>query len=389
MPELDLSPFLGEETSQPAESNAPTGWSKSPLALEGLRALNADITLDTGLLRVGKVELSDANVVAKLTGGDLKADIGGFNAFGGNWSGDLRLDASQQTPALAINMSGSDVAMQSILSTFANLSTVTGTGGMQFQATSTGNSLHALVNGLNGDLKTNLADGAIKGFNVAQLVRSLDTIQESLLNGSLGFALSPEAETDFTQFDSALTIRNGVAEVDLMRVLNPAVLLDGKGRIDLVNQSIDISITPSVDTRGAGDLDMLKLNGEPFAIPFRLSGSWYGPGVSIDNAAISLQLQSRALGSIGDKITDELGGELGGIVGGVLGVPTPEPDQTGSSEDDAPGPPPTEAEPEDPEQPSNGSGEAEKEPETIEDAVEDAVEDLANDALNNLFGGGD
>ena len=370
MPSLDLSPFLGESSEQPQTSTSQTGWSKAPLALESLRAIDADIKLKTDELLIGKVELTDADVAAILSNGDLEADIAGVNAFGGSWNGDLALNASKSTPTLAIDMKGTNVAMQSVMSTFANLSSVSGVGNMTFKANSKGNSLDALVRGLNGELKTDLADGAVKGFNIAQIVRSFETIQTALTSGSLGFALSPEAQTDFTQFDSALTITNGVANIDLMRALNPAVLLDGKGKIDLANQTIDISITPSVDTRGVGELDMLKLNGEPFPLPFRISGNWLAPSVSIDNAAIAQQLRQRAVGEIGGRISDELGGDLGGIVDGVLGrSPTKDnaadEDETSEKEEDAPQPEP--------------------EPESIEDAVED----LANDALRDLFGGRD
>lgn len=368
MPSLDLTPFLGESSTEASSSAPATGWSKTPLALDGLRAVDADVKLEAGELLLGKVELKNADVAATLTNGDLNADIAGVNAFGGNWKGDLRLDASKSTPSLAVDMTGTNVAMQSVISTFANLNTVSGAGNLTFNARSNGTSLDALVRGINGELKTDLADGAVKGFNLAQLVRSRESIQTALLSGSLGFALSPEAQTDFTQFNSALTITNGVANIDLMRALNPVVLLDGKGKIDLANQTIDISITPSIDTQGVGELDMLKLNGEPFPLPFRVSGNWLAPSVSIDNAAITQQLQQRAIGEIGGRITDELGGELGGILEGVLGGDQPRQDPADENED---------ADPED-----DAEAEQEQEPET----VEDAVEGLAEDALRDLFG---
>ena len=376
MSSLDLTPFLGEGSAE-TPSAAQSGWSKTPLALEGLRAVDADIKLKTGELRIDKVELKDADVAATLTSGDLEAKINGVNAFGGNWIGDLQLDASQSSPTLAIDMSGTNVAMQSVMSTFANLSSVSGVGNMTFKARSTGNSLDALVRGLNGELKTDLADGAVRGFNIAQIVRSLESIQTALTSGSLGFALSPEAQTDFTQFDSALTITNGVANIDILRALNPAVLLDGKGQIDLANQTVDISITPSVDTRGVGELDMLKLNGEPFPLPFRISGNWLAPSVSVDNAAIAQQLRQRAVGEIGGRISDELGGDLGGIVDGVFGR-TPAKDDPEKEEEAAETEPKPETEPV-----------SEPEPEPEPETIDDALEDLAEDALKDLFGGGD
>ena len=375
MPALDLTPFLGEPRAQTTTSAQTNGWSKTPLALESLRAVNADIKLKTPDLQIGKTSLKDADVTATLSGGDLDADIVSVNAFGGQWNGKLGLDASQPKSVLSIDMRGKNVAMQSVMSTFANLSSVSGTGNMNFSATSTGDSLDALVRGLNGKLTTGLSDGAVKGFNLAQIVRSLDSIQSALASGSLGFALSPEAQTDFTQFDSAFTITNGVANIDLMKAINPAVLLDGKGQINLANQSIDISITPSVDTRGAGELDMLKLNGEPFALPFRISGNWLSPSVSIDNAAIAQQLRQRAVGEIGGRISDELGGDLGGIVEGVWGGTKPRT----PADDEAP------SDTEEEENKGESDPEPNPDPEPEPETVEDALENLAEDALKDLF----
>ena len=113
---------------------------------------------------------------------------------------------------------------------------------------------------------------------------------------------------------------------------------------------------------------MLKLNGEPFALPFRISGNWLAPSISIDNAAVTRQLQQRAVGEIGSRITNELGGDLGGLVNDVLGGSgTPSKNET---DDDSAAAPQTEPEPE-------------------AETLEDAVEDLAKDALGDLFGGGD
>jgi len=365
LPQLDLSPFLGESSGgQTAASN---GWSTAPLALDGLRAVDADIEMKSEVLKVGELELQNSDISATLTGGNLNADIASITAFDGQWSGDLQLDASHEIPRLAIDMRGSDVAMKSVLSTFANLQSVSGTGGMSFKATSRGSSPDALIRGLNGELKTDLANGAVKGFNLAQIVRSRGDIVAALTSGSIDFALSPEAETDFTELNSALTITNGVANIDILRALNPAVLLDGKGGIDLVNQSIDISFTPSIDASGAGDLGMLKLNGEPFAIPFRVYDKWSSPRIAIDTGAIAGQLRTRATDQIGDRIADELSGVLGDALGG--GKRKTAPEQEGKQEN-APGEaPPAEAD-------DSKKGKS----------PEDAIEDVAKDALKDLFG---
>ena len=75
MPALDLSPFLGESSTEETSETPAGGWSKSPLALEGLRAANADIKLKAGELVIGDIEMRNANIAATLSNGDLSADI--------------------------------------------------------------------------------------------------------------------------------------------------------------------------------------------------------------------------------------------------------------------------------------------------------------------------
>ncbi len=329
---LDLSPFLGasDQTKKPAQPM--TGWSKEPLDLAGLKSVDADLSITTSSLVLGNVTLTKASVVTALDDGLLVADLPAFAAFGGNWSGKMSVDSRQATPAVSFAMSGDSIAMSSLLGTLAGFDKLTGAGGFTVNASASGQSIDEIMRGLNGQLSTKLADGTLKGLNVTQLVRSAQSLQTAFTTGSLqnldfGSVLSPAAETEFTSFDAVLKIEDGVAKVDLMKLLNPVLGIDGTGVINLGGQSLDLRLATSIDKKGTGAGSVVQLNGIP--VPVRLSGSWSKLKVSPDfsgvQAALQAELGARVVdgltGKLGGNGSGDLGGTLGNAIGGALGLP--------------------------------------------------------------------
>ncbi len=83
----------------------------------GLQAVNANLKIKTTTLTLGNVVLKDAQVNAVLRNGKLTADLPAFTAFGGSWAGKMNVDASAAKPAIAIDMTGDNVGVSSLLGT--------------------------------------------------------------------------------------------------------------------------------------------------------------------------------------------------------------------------------------------------------------------------------
>ena len=368
---LDLSSFLGESVQAAKPKQASTDWSKEPLDLAGLKALDADVKITTSTLTFGNVKLTDAALATKLNQGVLAADLSRFKAFGGDWNGQLGVNAQGATPAVDFTMNGSGVGMSSLLGTLAGFDKLSGTGGFQVTGEATGNSINDIMNALDGKVTTNLVDGELKGLNVSQLVRSAQSLQQALTTGSLqnldfSSALSPSASTDFSSFDTVLTINDGVANVDLMKLINPVLGIDGSGQINLGGQALDLRLATSIDKSGQGSGSVVQLNGIP--VPVRISGSWSKLKVSPDTSGIQSALKAELGNKLKDQLSDKIGGDAGAILGNVLGVPTTT----------APAPStPTQTE---------GSAPATVEPETKAPVtLEGMAEQAAKDALGDLF----
>lgn len=360
---LDLSPFLTTSDAAP-QSSGSTGWSDEKLDLSGLQAVDADIKLKADQIILGDIELDQPDLAAKISNGNLTADIASMRAFGGAWAGVFGLDGSAATPTMSANLTGQSIAVDEALGALAGIEALSGLGELSVDVTSRGDSLKALVEGLGGDMGANLADGAIKGINIGQLVRSRENIVQALADGTLQMALEDEAETDFTSLLAGLDISNGVATISQFSMTNPVLSLSGDGSINLGAQTMNVGIVPRVDTSGAGAGSSLQLNGVP--IPFRIQGSWTSPKLTPDTNLIQSILRQ----DVGNRISNQIGGDAGNIIGQIVGGGS---SSSSSSQSQA--------------RPSeDGESETTTTTRTAEEQLEDAARNAARNAIGDLFG---
>lgn len=348
MDQLDVTPFLGSGSQKQDETpSLNEDWDDTPFDLAGLRAIDATVTVAAEQVVIDQITLSDAVLNTRLDEGRLSAifrqddDTPGFRVFQGDWYGDLVLDASRATPTLKVEALASGIAAQDMLTALTGFQNLSGLGDVHVDLSSEGNSLKALVNGLDGKFESDLNRGALKGMNLAKMVRDATNLGELLRSGNLTIAsfreaLSPEAETDFSQFVSNLDFNNGVASISNLRIDNPVVGITGAGRIDLGARTLDISLTPRVDLTAAGAGSTIGLANIP--VPVRVYGSWSRVQFGLDSAAVQAELTARLRGQAANELGEAIGGDAGRIIGGIVGgqgVPLPEPSEEDSTEDGA------------------------------------------------------
>jgi len=338
VPALDLTPFMGEPDPEKTNQGIQP-WSDETLELSGLKSVNANLSLEVGSLTIGDVELTDAVMDVDLTDGLLTADLSQFKAFSGLWLGKLTVDARPATPKVGFDMQGQNVAVANLLGTLAGFDSLTGTGQFKVSAQSSGTSIDAIMQAIDGEVSTSLSDGVVKGLNVAALVRSASSLKQAIATGSIqelnfGEALSQNAETDFSSFNTVLKVNNGVANVDVMKLLSPILGVDGTGQINLAGQSMDLRLATSVDKSAQGQGSVVQLNGIP--VPIRISGAWTNPKVTPDLSGVSSALKAE----LGSRVLEELGvsnsagsGSTEDVIGGLLGIKKPDPE---APTDDAP-----------------------------------------------------
>src|SRR6185437_14966991 len=93
-----------------------------------------------------------------------------------------------------------------------------------------------------------LRDGAIRGINVARMIRSLTS------NPLSGWQGSAELSTDLAQLSASFAIAKGQATTNDLRLIGPLVRVSGGGTVDLGQQTLALRVDPKLvlTTEGQG-----------------------------------------------------------------------------------------------------------------------------------------
>jgi len=160
-----------------------------------------------------------------------------------------------------------------------------------------------LKRALNGNVSFEFKDGAVKGFNLGQIIRKAD----ALLTGTQLNESEPP-QTDFTELSASAKITNGVLQSDALNAKSPLFRVDGAGKVDLANETLDYTAKPTIvnTISGQGGKDMSQLNG--LTIPVHVTGPWSAPKYSLD---LKLALQQKATEKLRGRLDDQIQKKLG------------------------------------------------------------------------------
>jgi AsmA protein len=284
---------------------APEKQADTPVDLSALKDLNAHGRMQLGALQVRGLKL--ANLKAEVRAGNGRLDVAPHAAslYEGSVAGALTLQADGRV-ALKETLTG--VAIGPLLRDVAQQDRLEGRGNLALDVAAAGKSVNAMKRSLAGTAKLNLRDGAIKGIDIAAVLRKA----KSALGQQSAQAASTPEKTDFSEFAASFTIKNGVAHNEDLDVRAPLFRLTGRGDIDIGNSSIDYVTKAAVvaTTQGQGGADLAQLSG--LTVPVRLSGPFDAMKYQVDYAAAAADF---AKSKAGEKIRERLEDRLKGLIG--------------------------------------------------------------------------
>src|ERR1035437_968759 len=182
--------------SAASPSQGPQPWSNATVDLNGLNYVDAQFRVSAAALNIGDAHFAPAAIDSSLAGGVLRCIFQNLGAYGGQASGQLIVDASGGNPTYAFSSDLAGVRALPLLRSAADFDKLDGKLQAKIAVRSTGTSQHAILSNLGGTVFANFQDGAIRGLNVAQMIRSLTS-------GTLsGWQQSKEQTTDLTQLRS-------------------------------------------------------------------------------------------------------------------------------------------------------------------------------------------
>lgn len=355
---LDVNAMTGTAKSKPSTGGggggggkkATAGWSNDKIDFSPLKAVNGKFNISAEQLIYDQIVVAPVTLQAALNGGKLNATLSKFKLYDGTGDIAIAVDASGKTPAQRVKLSLAKFDAYPFLRDAAGFERLQGRGTVSMDLSGYGASQRAIVSALSGNANLEFANGAIRGVNIAKMIRSLGT---GVVEGWQG----NEAEkTDFASLGATFKVAKGQATTKDLHLVGPLVRMNGAGTVDLPGQTLKFRVDPqlvaSLEGQG-GKKDMAGLG-----VPVMITGPWSHPkfypdikGI-LENPAEAYQrykefskgvknlpgLDGTGAGALSNVIKDgkvdkdALIGGIGGLLGGTQAAPTPETDAAATPE---------------------------------------------------------
>ena len=284
---MNINPYLASGAHDDTVDATKAAHPDAPLALHGLKTVNADLTLIVGGLVMPHVKLDQAVVKVTLNGGVLKADLTSITAKGGTGKGSLTVDASSDMLALHHEIEITGVKAQPFLAELIGVNKISGTAAVKFDVASRGETAKAIVKDLNGKGEIRIADGNISGVDLGAVAHVVQT----MLTGEVpGNVTGSGAKTPFQKLGASFTVRHGIMHSDDIQLDSPVVQMSGHGDVDLSARALEFHFEP----RPAKAVTGLRL--ADIGAPFYVKGPWEKPAFGPDVRSLAKSVAEK-LGS--------------------------------------------------------------------------------------------
>jgi len=313
---LDLNPYMPPEGAKPAAPAQPApaqggaaseGWSDDPIDFSGLRAADADLDLTVGGLLAKKIKVGKSHIGVALKNGRLVADLTEMALYGGNGKAKIVANAAERVPAIGLSFDLWGLQANPFLSDAIDLDRLEGTANAAIDVQGRGASQRQIVSSLDGAGKVQFLDGAVRGINLAAMVRNIQ-----------GAFLDPEArkqqKTDFAELGGTYTIKSGILTNQDLELKSPLLRVAGRGTVNLPQRTVNYRVEPKAVASTSGQGGASDVSG--IMVPVIVEGPW-------DNLSYKPDLAGAIGGVARERALEQLQRVVpGGATGTGSGTPS-------------------------------------------------------------------
>ncbi len=303
--QLDLDTLFGTHAtvaaaqpvaSKPAPKDGVVGVvAAAPIDLAPLQGLQLDARLQLGSLRFKGLQWDALTAHVRDDGNTLSVDPFALQGYGGTLGGTLQVDLNHASYALM--QTARHLQIQPIVRALSGHDLLLGTADAQLALTAQGASTAALLDTLDGTVRLEVRNGAIKGFDLTQNLHQASNLLR-LRQDRLG-ATSGQERTDFSSLSVSFQLARGVASSDDLEVQSPLLRVAGEGRVDLPARTLNYVLRPTLvgTLAGQGGPQAAALKG--LTVPVRIRGAFSRPQYAVlwsqaAGGAIDSALKTRA-----------------------------------------------------------------------------------------------
>ncbi len=267
-----------------------------PLPLADLQRIDADLKYRGKQVLFRSMAFNDLVVDILLRDGNLDIKPLKFTIGGGNADGWINLHSGKKPAEVATTLTINQMGIGPMLDQLGYSRSIEGNLDAMIDLDGTGDSIAALMAGLNGKIRIALKDGKTES-------KYLDLLAKYLGSGILQMINPFQQKREYTPincFVDTVAIDDGKADIKLLLDTDQTSIF-GAGTINLKTESIDLGIKPT-PKKTALPAD-ISFNLNQFSQPFRLGGTLADPHLAIDPGRAAFILAklagALALGPIG------------------------------------------------------------------------------------------
>ncbi|MBZ9849216.1 AsmA family protein [Mesorhizobium sp. CA14] len=276
---LDFAAFAGGGEAVTGGTQKPNGATDAPIDLSFLKGIDAKVDIQADKLGYGKVFAGPVATTLVVSDGKAHLNVPQSPFYGGTIAAEMTADGSQDAASLNLNTAIAGAAAAPLLHDAADFDRIEGTLNTTVAISGSGKTTKSLVRSLGGKAAAKLGDGAFRGIDIAEVYNNL----VGLLSG--GFKQDQTKKTTFTELGASFAIENGVAQTTDISLLGPLVRMDGSGKIDFADQTLDIRLNPRVVASLAGQGGEVAVKG--IGVPIVVQGPLFAPRAYPDLSALA------------------------------------------------------------------------------------------------------
>jgi AsmA protein len=251
------------------------------IPVELIRAFEARGRATLGRAMLAGMVFENVEVGLDSRNGNLRLHPLGAELFEGTYEGDVRIDASGETPAISVDEKVTGVSLTPLVRSMFDQENVSGTIAGSFQLRGSGKDLDEIRSDLDGNMAFQLADGAWEGTDIWHQLRTA----RALFRGEQPPEARSPPRTEFTSVVATGTVTDGVFSNDDLLAELPFLQLTGNGTVDLVQAEVDYSLQARVlekpefvDAASQAELEDFT----EAVIPLQITGQLASPRVRPD-----------------------------------------------------------------------------------------------------------
>jgi AsmA protein len=267
--------------------------SDAPLDFFGLRLVEGNLNLSARAVLIRNLRIAPAAIEATLLQDILTTKLSPSGVYGGQATGEFVVDLAESEPKVGMQVAFSEIDALPFLRDAFAFPYIAGRARGAIELKGAGSSQLQIVSSLDGRADILFENGAVRGLNLPNMVRSL---LDMVLAG-----WQPKAsdETRFSAFAATFAIENGIARSTDVKFTGPYMVMTAAGSADLRAQTVDFRADPRLVSSPVAPGGTTGAWG--IGVPVVIQGPWSGPRIYADTPNI-LAEPDRALRALRDAL---------------------------------------------------------------------------------------